>query len=531
MTRTPVWIVLVILLLSPGVAAAWDFPWDKKKGPNPNLIRKKKQLDAINARLQRERDKLQRLIAERWKKKQSYVARRETDKETLTQLREAQQRTYREEARVKEECFAREKTIEDAKSAANDAKAGFKHVKATFEEKLEKEADKINGSFPLDLETRRQTLEQVRSAVAEKGTLAGLDAYINYLRSNVLQGTAITLGRERILPDSGRPVTVQLARFGSVFAYGMNEANSSWVITQTGRLGAGRFSVTPVEAQGLRLFLTKAYPGWIAAGVVSGPVLTDIIQNAQSKNLISGKKLSRYDELRKYFDKGGVTMYPLLFLPIWALLIILYKFFQLGALQRLNRGTSRKVVAKLEQGDVEGARALVKKRGGTVARVVAACLQHSDRTRESAEQAVKEVMVNEVPALNRHLSTLAVIAGAAPLLGLLGTVTGMISLFEVITNYGTGDPKIMAAGISEALITTQTGLIVAIPILLIHNMLRNRKNRLQDETERSAVVILNRIWPGTEGTPEPTAKSEPDVEQEPKDDLAAEGEPELAGGP
>ena len=69
MTRAPVWIVLVILLLSPGVAAAWDFPWDKKKGPDPNLIRKKKQLDAINARLQRERDKLQRLIAERWKKK------------------------------------------------------------------------------------------------------------------------------------------------------------------------------------------------------------------------------------------------------------------------------------------------------------------------------------------------------------------------------------------------------------------------------------------------------------------------------
>lgn len=524
-------LTLVALLLSPGVAAAWDFPWEKKKGPDPNLIRKKKQLDAINARLQRERDKLQRLIAERWKKKQSHVARRETDKETLTRLREAQQRAYREEARVKEECFAREKTIEDAKSAASEARAGFKHVKSTFEEKLEKEADKVNSSFPMDLETRRQALEQVRSAVAEKGTLAGLDAYIDYLRGNVKQGLSITLSRERILPDSGRPVTVQLARFGSVFAYGMNEANKAWVITQTGRLGAGRFSVTPVEALGLRSFLTKAYPGWIAAGAVSGPILTDIIQNAQSRNLISGKKLSRYDELKQYFDKGGVTMYPLLFLPIWALLIILYKFLQLAGLQRLNRGTSRKVVAKLEQGDVEGARALVKKRGGTVARVVAACLRHSDRTRESAEQAVKEVMVNEVPALNRHLSTLAVIAGAAPLLGLLGTVTGMISLFEVITNYGTGDPKIMAAGISEALITTQTGLVVAIPILLVHNMLRNRKNRLQDETERSAVVILNRIWPGEALPAKPEPEGEPEPDAEPREESAAEGEPELAGGP
>jgi len=92
-----------------------------------------------------------------------------------------------------------------------------------------------------------------------------------------------------------------------------------------------------------------------------------------------------------------------------------------------------------------------------------------------------------MPGLASHLNTLAVIAAVAPLLGLLGTVTGMISLFEVITRFGTGDPKLLAGGISEALITTEVGLIVAIPILLIHNYLRNRKNRIGSDLQLHAM--------------------------------------------
>ena len=71
----------------------------------------------------------------------------------------------------------------------------------------------------------------------------------------------------------------------------------------------------------------------------------------------------------------------------------------------------------------------------------------------------------------------------------------MISLFKVITHYGTGDPKMLASGISEALITTETGLIIAIPLLLIHNALRNRTNRIMVEMEKGAIRILNRLWP------------------------------------
>ncbi len=500
MKHRTTWVLLVVLaglLLAPAGAAAW--PWDKKKKQkvDPNAA-KKKELAALNAKLQRARDDLGGRIAYRWKTKQGHVAQRETDKETLSRLRDAQQRAYMEQARVKEEVFARDKTIEDEKRKANASAEEWKSVPLTLDEKLEKEAEKITGSFPLDVELRRLALEKIRDVETQKGVVARLDAYVAYFQRFIGKGRKITLTRERILPDNGSVVGVQFARFGSVMGYGMNEQGSAWVMTQTGRLGEGRFSVNPIAAEELNTFLSRAFPRWIASRAVSGTILADIIQNASSRNLISGKKETREDKIRAYFDKGGVVMYPLIALPIWALLIILYKFLQLGLWHRVRAGTSRNVIRRLEDDDLEGAKKIVQKKWGAMARVARTCLHDIERGRESTEQAVKEVLLNEVPGLNRHLSTLAVIAAAAPLLGLLGTVTGMISLFEVITNYGTGDPKIMASGISEALITTQTGLVVAIPILLAHNILRNRKNRLQEEMERNAIAILNRIWPGKE---------------------------------
>ncbi len=507
MKHRSTWVLLVAmaaLLLSPSHAEAW--PWDKKKKPkvDPNAA-KKKALAALNQKLQAARDKLGERIAYRWKTKQGHVKQRETDKETLSRLRDAQQRAYMDQARVKEQVFARDKTIEDEKRKAAAAAEEWKSVPLTLDEKLEKEAEKIVGFFPLDVELRRQALEKVRGVETKQGVVARLDPYIAYFQRFIAKGQKITLSKERILPENGSVVGVQFARFGTAMGYGLNAQGKAWVITQTGRLGEGRFSVNPIAAAELNTFLATAFPQWIASRAVSGTIVVDIIQNASSRNLISGKKETREDKIRAYLAKGGVVMYPLIGLPIWALLIMLYKFLQLGLWHRVSGWTSRKVIRALEDDDVEGANKIVQKKWGAMARVARTCLADIDRGREATEAAVKEVLLREVPGLNRHLSTLAVIAAAAPLLGLLGTVTGMISLFEVITNYGTGDPKIMASGISEALITTQTGLVVAIPILLVHNMLRNRKNRLQQEMERNSIAILNRIWPGKEKAPEEEA--------------------------
>jgi biopolymer transport protein ExbB len=87
-----------------------------------------------------------------------------------------------------------------------------------------------------------------------------------------------------------------------------------------------------------------------------------------------------------------------------------------------------------------------------------------------------------------------VFAAVAPLLGLLGTVMGMIELFDVITMHGTSDPKLLAGGISIALVTTETGLIVAIPLQLIHTFLVNRSEALRGRMEKAGLAVLNALW-------------------------------------
>lgn len=107
------------------------------------------------------------------------------------------------------------------------------------------------------------------------------------------------------------------------------------------------------------------------------------------------------------------------------------------------------------------------------------------------ENSLQEAILKEIPPLERFLSTLGMLAAIAPILGLLGTVTGMIDTFFVITQHGTGDPRLMSDGISVALVTTMLGLSVAIPIMLAHTLLsRSVDNRIA-QMEEKAVALIN----------------------------------------
>jgi len=109
---------------------------------------------------------------------------------------------------------------------------------------------------------------------------------------------------------------------------------------------------------------------------------------------------------------------------------------------------------------------------------------------ETLSLKLDEAILRETPRLERGLITLAILAAIAPMLGLLGTVSGMIETFQAITLFGTGDPKLMSGGISQALVTTELGLAVAIPLLLIHSGLSSKSNRLiQILDEESAAIV------------------------------------------
>ena len=133
------------------------------------------------------------------------------------------------------------------------------------------------------------------------------------------------------------------------------------------------------------------------------------------------------------------------------------------------------------------------RKGSPLGRILAAGLANQDREREVMKESIEDVGRHVVHDLERYLNALGTIASIAPLLGLLGTVIGMIKVFAVITTQGIGDPAVLANGISEALITTAAGLTVAIPSLMFHRYFRGRVDELVITMEEEALKMLEAL--------------------------------------
>jgi len=198
----------------------------------------------------------------------------------------------------------------------------------------------------------------------------------------------------------------------------------------------------------------------------------------------------------EHIEQGGLIVYPIIAIGIIALIIIVYKFFFLRRVHGNTDTIMREVSTFAARGDWAGCEAVVKKYERNrmpVVEVIADGLAARDEDRQTLESVMQEAILRELPRVERGLSVLSVFGAVAPLLGLLGTVTGMIETFRVITLYGTGDPRLMSSGISEALVTTELGLAVAIPIMLFHTFLARRSNAIVGEMEEKAVHLSNII--------------------------------------
>ena len=175
----------------------------------------------------------------------------------------------------------------------------------------------------------------------------------------------------------------------------------------------------------------------------------------------------------------------------FGLLLLLIRIFILLRAGSNVRKISKIVAKKVEEGKGDEAYDAIKGFNGSAARVVKSTLRNIKRDRESIEDIVMENILNESGNIDRFGGFVMVLAAVAPLLGLLGTVTGMIATFDMITEYGTGDPKMLSGGISEALITTMFGLIVAIPLLMLGNLMSGWAQSIKDSMEQSALHIVN----------------------------------------
>lgn len=198
------------------------------------------------------------------------------------------------------------------------------------------------------------------------------------------------------------------------------------------------------------------------------------------------------DSLTGHLAKGGIVMVPLLVLGALCALVIVGKAIQVANLIGEScRPRTAEIAAAARAGDLESAQALTERLGRPLRAVLRAGLAQRHASRERLEEVLFERIAAEVPPLERFLGTLAVSASAAPLLGLLGTVTGMIHTFRLITVFGSGDARLLSSGISEALITTEVGLVIAIPALLSHAYLARRVRQAVSLVQEAAVMFAN----------------------------------------
>lgn len=208
-------------------------------------------------------------------------------------------------------------------------------------------------------------------------------------------------------------------------------------------------------------------PAWVDAPVdPSRGVLMSVLVQAPS--------------LQERIEQGGPIGYVILALGALGLLVVLERALLLA----WTGGKVRRQIKRTDQ----------PSENNPLGRILGAVQDWRHLPPEALQHKLDEAVLRELPKVRRGLSLVGVLAAVAPLLGLLGTVAGMIETFQSITLFGTGDPKLMSGGISEALVTTELGLIVAIPLVLCHGVLSGQSKRLvQTLDQQSAALVARRV--------------------------------------
>lgn len=280
--------------------------------------------------------------------------------------------------------------------------------------------------------------------------------------------------------EQGKIVEIgEIARFG--------QASTAGALVPAGE---GRLRL----ADGERVADGARTAGAIVAGTIPETVTVHLYESLERRVEVRKTKT-----LSDTVEAGGLEGKAIIGLGLLAVLLVAARIFLLLRAGAGAEPLTEQVMERIEAGHPEQALELAQRAPGAAGRVLSQVLgawsaaEHPDR--ELLESRASEALLREQPPLERFGAGLRVIAAVAPLLGLLGTVTGMISTFELITEFGTGDPKMLSTGISQALVTTQLGLMVAIPVLLVGNGLRTQAESVLGSLETGALTLINALAP------------------------------------
>ena len=197
-----------------------------------------------------------------------------------------------------------------------------------------------------------------------------------------------------------------------------------------------------------------------------------------------------------WIKNGGFLMYFILLMSVLETGVIIERFIYFRTKEKNNFSDIKPVLRKyIEEDNVKGAIGYLSNSKSSTGMVLKEVLSFWNKTNTTnivtLEEKAREAALSQIPLLERNMWLLSIVAHTTPLIGLLGTVTGMIKAFQAVAIHGTGDAKILASGISEALFTTAGGLFVAIPALIIYNYYNRKIDEIINDMEKGSTEVIN----------------------------------------
>ncbi len=303
-------------------------------------------------------------------------------------------------------------------------------------------------------------------------------AKITYLFDQALavlrESSTIRTAQGTFFLENGTQTQGEIIRLGNIAAYGISAESSG--------------NLVPAGGGELKIWHESTADSAIALSKNQQPdTLQLFLFEARTQNIEETTKKT----IKEFIDSGGIIGWIIVSLGGITVLLVLVRIYLLRANSSDTRQITDKIIQEVIDGNLENAKKSCETGSSAITRVLSSTLRHLKDDRDHMESVVHEAILSESGALDRFGSTILVIAAVAPLLGLLGTVTGMIATFDVITEFGSGDPSQLSGSISLALVTTELGLIVAIPAMLIGSMLSAWAKSIKRDMEHAALRVIN----------------------------------------
>ncbi|MFZ1851640.1 MAG: MotA/TolQ/ExbB proton channel family protein [Nitrosomonas sp.] len=284
--------------------------------------------------------------------------------------------------------------------------------------------------------------------------------------------------------ENGKKMQGSIIQLGNIAAFGVSQEGSGSLVPA----GGGDFKI------------------WKTSGAETAAALSSNQQPESLQLYLFESRANAVQEtpektIKSIIDSGGPIGWVIVILGLIAVLLIGIRSYLLRSNSADTEHMATQILHQLRSGDLDGAKKSCADDSSAISRVLHYTLRHLKDDRDHMESIVYEAILQESGPLDRFGAAILVIASISPLLGLLGTVTGMIETFDMITEFGTGDPKLLSEGISIALVTTELGLIVAIPTLLLGSLLTAWSRSIKRDMEHSALRIINAFLGNSDSQP------------------------------